>query len=66
MRYRLDEKRLPQTTLSPPSRSLETDFEKLSGKIGEILEQLDAPIAASEEALAVVQRRLRTKPAPVP
>jgi hypothetical protein len=64
MRYRLDEKWLPQTPFSSPSRSLDTEFANLSGKIGEVLEQLDVPIAASEEALAVVQRRLRRTPAP--
>lgn len=64
MRYRFDEKRLPQTPLPRPSRSLETEFANLSGKIDEVLEQLDAPIAASEEALAAVQRELRAKAAP--
>ena len=58
MRYRFDEKRLPQTPLPSPSRSLETEFAQLSGKIGEILEQLDVSIAASVAALAVVQQQL--------
>jgi hypothetical protein len=66
MRYCLDDKRFPQKPPPSSSRSLESEFANLSGKIGEVLEQLDLPIAASEEALAVVQRRLRRKPALFP
>jgi hypothetical protein len=59
MRYRLDDKRLPQTPFLSSSQSLETDFAKLSVKMGKVLAQLDVPIAASEEALADVRRQLR-------
>ena len=64
MRYRGDEKRLPQRFPSP-SESLESEFASVSAKIGEVIEQLDAPIVAAEEALAVVQRQLRTKAGPL-
>ena len=65
MRYRRDEKRLPQPQFLSPSGSLEREFASVSARIGEVIEQLDAPIAATEEALAVVQRQLRTKAVPV-
>ena len=58
MRYRLNEKRLSQTPIPSPTRSLESEFASLSAKIDEVLEQLDAPIVAAEEALAQVRRRL--------
>ena len=58
MRYRLNEKRLSQTPIPLPTRSLESEFASLSAKIDEVLEQLDAPIVAAEEALAQVRRRL--------
>ena len=61
MRYRIDEKRLPLTNFPPPSRSLESEFASLSAKIDDVLQQLDVPIVAAEEALALVRRRLRTK-----
>ena len=61
MRYRLDEK--PPTHFPPPSRSLESEFASLSAKIDEVLQQLDVPIVAAEEALALVRWRLRTKAA---
>jgi hypothetical protein len=64
MRYRLDEERLPQRPFPSPSGSLEREFASVSAKIGEVIEQLDVPIVATEEALAVVQRQLRTKPVP--
>jgi hypothetical protein len=64
MRSRLDEKRLFQRTFPSPSESLEHEFASVSAKIGEVIEQLDGPIVANEEALAVVQRQLRTKAAP--
>ena len=64
MRYGHDDNRLRQIPFPSSSRSLETEFAKLSGKIGKVLEQLDVPIAASEEALAVIQRQLRRQPAP--
>jgi hypothetical protein len=63
MRYRLDEKRQPSTHLQPPSRSLESDFASLSARIEQVLQQLDVPIAAAEEALATVRLRLQTKEA---
>ena len=61
MRYRVDEERLPLTHFPPPSMSLESEFASLSAKIDEVLQQLDVPIVAAEEALALVRRRLRTK-----
>jgi hypothetical protein len=64
MRYRLDEKRLSQPPFPSPSGSLEGEFASVSAKIGQVIEQLDAPIVATEEALAAVQRRLRTKAVP--
>ena len=64
MRSRLDEKRLFQRTFPSPSESLEHEFASVSAKIGEVIEQLDVPIVAAEEALAAVQRRLRTKTVP--
>ncbi len=54
MRYRLDEKRLPQTLFPSLSESLESEFASLSAGISEVLEQLDVRIVAAEEALAVV------------
>jgi hypothetical protein len=63
MRYRVDEERQPPTHLPPPSRSLEGEFANLSAKIEQVLQQLDAPIAAAEEALALVRLRLRAKAA---
>ena len=65
MRYRRDEKRLPQRTFPSPSESLESAFASVSAKIGEVIEQLDAPIVATEEALAAVQQQLRTKADPL-
>jgi hypothetical protein len=38
MRYRLDEKRLPQTRFRSLSESLESEFAGLSAKIDEVLE----------------------------
>jgi hypothetical protein len=35
----------------------------LSAKIEQVLQQLDVPIAAAEEALTLVRRRLQTKAA---
>ncbi|THD43285.1 MAG: hypothetical protein E7774_13295 [Bradyrhizobium sp.] len=64
MRQRLDEKRLPQPPVASPSGSLEHEFAKVSAKISEVIEQLDAPISTAEEALAVVQQELRTKAVP--
>jgi hypothetical protein len=55
MRYRLDEKRLPPTLFPSHSESLEGEFASLTAKIDEVLEQLDVPIVAAEEALAVVR-----------
>ena len=63
MRYRVDEERQPPTHLPPPARSLEGEFANLSAKIEQVLQQLDAPIAAAEEALALVRLRLRTRAA---
>jgi hypothetical protein len=64
MCFRLDEKRLPQPPFPSSSGSLESEFASVSAKIGEVIEQLDVPIVAAEEALAAVQRRLRTKTVP--
>jgi hypothetical protein len=64
MRHRIDEKRLPQPPVLSPSGSLEREFAKVSAKISEVIEQLDAPIDAAEEAPAVVQQELRTKAVP--
>jgi hypothetical protein len=64
MRHPLDDKRPPQPQFLSPSGSLESEFASVSARIGEVIEQLDAPIAATEEALAVVQRQLRTKAVP--
>jgi hypothetical protein len=63
MRYRVDEDRLLTTPPPPPSRSLEGEFANLSAMIEQVLQQLDAPIAAAEEALALVRLRLRAKAA---
>jgi len=65
MRYRRGERRLFQPPFPSPSESLEREFASVSARIGEVIEQLDGPIVATEEALAVVQRQLRTKAAPV-
>ena len=65
MRYRRDERPLPQRTFPSPSELLESEFASVSAKIGEVIEQLDAPIVATEEALAVVQRQLRAKANPL-
>lgn len=54
MRYRLDEKRLPQTLFPSHSESLESEFASLVAKIDEVLEQLDVRIVAAEQAVAVV------------
>jgi hypothetical protein len=54
VRYRLDEKRLPQTLFPSRSESLESEFASLAAKMEEVLEQLDVRIVAAEEALAVV------------
>ena len=54
MRYRLDEKRLPQMLFPSHSESPESEFAGLAAKIDEILEQFDVRIVAAEEALAVV------------
>ena len=54
MRYRLVEKRLPQTLFPPRSESLESEFASLSTKIDEVLKQFDVRIVAAEEAVAVV------------
>jgi class 3 adenylate cyclase len=54
MRYRLDEKRLPQTLFRSLPKSLESEFASLSANIDDVLEQFDARIVAAEEALAVV------------
>ena len=54
MRYRLDEKRLPQTRFRSLSESLESEFAGLSAKIDEVLEQFDMRIVAAEKALTVV------------
>jgi hypothetical protein len=64
MRYRPDEGRFPQRPSPSPSESLESEFARVSAKIGEVIEQLNAPIVATEEALAVVQRGLRKKGVP--
>jgi predicted DNA-binding protein (UPF0251 family) len=55
MRYRLDEKRFPQTPFLPRSESLESEFASLSAKTAEVLRQFDVRIVAAEEALAVMQ-----------
>jgi len=54
VRYRLDEKRLPQTLFPSHSESLESEFASLVAKIDEVLEQLDVRIVAAEQAVAVV------------
>jgi hypothetical protein len=54
MRYQLDDARLSPTRFPPLSRSLESEFAGLAARIGEVLEQFDARIAAVEGALAVV------------
>ena len=54
MRYRLDEKRLPQTLFPSLPESLESEFASLSAKIDEVLEQFDMRIVAAEKALTVV------------
>ena len=54
MRYRLDEKRLPQTRFPSLSESLESEFVSLSARIDEVLEQFDMRIVAAEKALTVV------------
>jgi hypothetical protein len=61
MRYRLDEKQLLRWGRPSPSGSLEREFASVSTKIGEVIVQLDVPIIAAEEALAVVRRQLRTR-----
>ncbi len=55
MRYRLDEKRLPQTLFPPRSESLESEFASLLAKIDAVRKQFDVRIVAAEEAVAVVQ-----------
>ena len=65
MRRRRHENRLPKRTFLSPLESLESEFARVSAKIGEVIEQLDAPIVATEEALAAVQQQLRTKADPL-
>ena len=55
MRYRLDEKRLPQTLFPPRSEPLESEFASLSAKTAEVLKQFDVWIVAAEEAVTIVR-----------
>ena len=54
VRYRLDEKRLPQTPFPPLSESLESEFAALAARIDEVLEQFAVRTVAAREAPAVV------------
>ena len=55
MRYRLDEKQLPEKLFPSLSETSESEIASLVTKIHEGFEQLDVQLVAVEEALAAVR-----------